>query len=67
MELVMLVCLLSEPSACREERVVLMDTVSPLACMIEAQAAIARWKAEHPAWSAKTWRCRVPGSAEIRA
>jgi hypothetical protein len=55
-ELVLVFCLMSSPTSCREERPLLAD-LSPMGCMVQGQIAAQEWLADHPKWSFKGWRC----------
>jgi len=55
-DLVMTVCLLASPAACREERSEL-ENVSVISCMTQGQFYAARWADEHPAYRISRWRC----------
>ncbi len=56
-ELVMVVCLAAAPQDC-EERSLLFQDVSTMACMTQAQPQMARWIGEHPRWRVSEWKCR---------
>ncbi|WP_020179670.1 hypothetical protein [Methylopila sp. M107] len=60
MELVLLACLVEEPAACREERLVMsLSELAPIACLAAAPAAIAEWSEGHPDRSVARWRCEA--------
>ncbi|WP_428030609.1 hypothetical protein [Ancylobacter sp.] len=52
--LVLTICLLANPGACREERVA---TQARAALPLECTAAMAEWATQHPAWRVMKWRC----------
>ena len=52
------VCLLSQPSACREERLSFsFEEANAFACMIRSQEKIAEWQQSHPGYRVSRWRC----------
>lgn len=55
MDLVLLICLITEPTSCRNES--LGAPPAPMACMTAAPAAIAEWSEAHPDWEIRRWRC----------
>ncbi|GJD33056.1 hypothetical protein PMNALOAF_4337 [Methylobacterium adhaesivum] len=57
------ICLLSDPSQCREDRIDLsFEARSPTVCLRNSQSALAKWQAEHPEWHVNRWRCAVRGN-----
>jgi hypothetical protein len=56
--LILLVCLVSSPETCQEERPP-VEVASSLSCVIEGQLIAAEWLEEHPKWALKGWRCRL--------
>ena len=65
-ELVMLVCLATSPTECREERP-LTEINSVMACASQGQMVAAQWLSQHPAFTLSRWRCEVnlPRQAKI--
>ncbi len=57
-ELVMVVCLASYPTQCREERP-LTEIASVMACATQGQMVAAHWLSRHPAFTLSRWRCEV--------
>ncbi len=52
------VCLLTQPTNCREDRIQLSyEATSPFMCLRHAQSALATWQASHPEWHVERWRC----------
>ncbi|WP_245257635.1 hypothetical protein [Hyphomicrobium zavarzinii] len=41
--------------------VYLAESVTPMQCMMQSQAEIAKWTEGHPNWVAKRWSCRPAG------
>jgi hypothetical protein len=64
-EIILMVCALSDPSRCEEQHLEFAWNGSPRQCMMAAQPYIAQWIGDHPKWEAKSWRCGYPG-AETR-
>jgi len=60
--LIITVCALADPNACREERVPVMSQISERQCANSAPPFIAQWIGEHPQYSVVRWRCEAPGS-----
>lgn len=57
-EIVMSVCIISEPSRCEDVRLSYMaEAVTPHQCMMYGQAEIAKWTEGHPKWRVTKWRC----------
>jgi hypothetical protein len=62
LELALLVCLADNPSKCKEESLVYStENLTPMQCLMGAQAEIAKWSEYHPRWVAKKWTCRQAG------
>jgi hypothetical protein len=57
------ICLLSQPSQCREDRISLSyEAANPIVCLRTAQSRLAAWQAAHPEWQINSWRCAARGS-----
>lgn len=62
LELVVSVCLLANPSQCKEVSLVyLAEGTTPMQCMMASPTEIARWSESHPKWFARKWACRPAG------
>ncbi|TWF58552.1 hypothetical protein [Neorhizobium alkalisoli] len=59
-DLVLTVCLLSNPASCRDEHLFFESRGSLFQCMILAPTEIAKWSGDHPALRIKRWRCAFP-------
>jgi hypothetical protein len=58
MALIFLVCLISSPNTCKEERFSLaFESASELGCMTGAQPRMAEWTNTHPGWRVARWKC----------
>ena len=51
----MIVCLLSDPTACRPEQVPFDGPL--VACYLGGQFTVAEWKSTRPKWRVMRWRC----------
>lgn len=61
-ELMLAVCLVDQPSACKDVSLVYdSESVSLLQCMMGAQPQIAEWREAHPKWQIARWRCGIAG------
>ena len=67
MLILMSVCLLADPTSCREERIGFsFEEASPFACVVHSQGAIASWQKDHPEWRVSEWRCVTRRAAPHR-
>lgn len=67
MTLIFLVCMISSPNSCREERLSFaFESVSNFGCMVGAQSKMAEWTNTHPGWRIASWKCVPPGMGEER-
>lgn len=65
-DLVLFVCSLSDPSACREQHLYREMRGDLAQCMMRAPSEIAKWSHEHPAVRVMRWKCIYPdGSRHI--
>jgi hypothetical protein len=61
-ELVLLVCLASDPNSCREEGLIYSaENLTPMQCIMQAPPQMAKWVGEHPGWKVAKWTCRRAG------
>lgn len=61
-ELVVAVCLIDDPSHCRDVRLTYMaDRVTPMECMMFGQIEAAKWLEGHPKWQLRRWSCGIAG------
>jgi len=63
-ELVLTVCVMAQPSTCRDQHLLFDSDRTLMQCMRSAPPAIARWGAEHPDWFVQRWQCRYPKKDE---
>jgi hypothetical protein len=59
-DLVLTICLLSDPTSCREERLHFEDRGGLHNCMFLAPTEIAKWSGDHPKVKVVRWRCDYP-------
>jgi hypothetical protein len=60
-QIVMMVCRLTQPNMCEEQHIQFAWQGSLRRCAMEAQAYIAQWAGEHPQWEIKNFHCENPG------
>jgi hypothetical protein len=66
MEIVLYVCLLADPTACKEEHLPnLVQTNQPSKCATVSMLYMAQWMGEHPAWKLVRWSCTRPGERSL--
>lgn len=56
--LILVVCLMTTPDVCREERPP-TEAISGVSCIVEGQQLASQWLDEHPKWVLRGWRCRI--------
>jgi len=62
LELVISVCLVNDPSRCKEVRLNFAEeNVTPQQCMMGSQLEIAKWIEFHPDWQVSKWSCARAG------
>ena len=66
-ELVVAVCLITEPGTCREEHFYFTENTSLLGCMMQAQPFLADWTRQHGRWSIQKWHCGYPERRDRKA
>jgi hypothetical protein len=58
MFVILSVCLLAQPTTCKEERIQQsIEPRPPIACLVEGQATVAAWGVAHPLWHITKWTC----------
>lgn len=55
--LVFVTCLISSPIDCVKRELPVYEDISQMACLMGAQAELARWRSEHPDSRITEWRC----------
>jgi hypothetical protein len=62
-ELVLLVCLASNPTECHKEWPLFESTQTSMhACMFEGQRQAVQWAEAHPKYRVRKWSCGLSGS-----
>jgi hypothetical protein len=59
-DLILLACALTNPSACHEYHVLFQSSGSLRSCVMKAEPYLAQWAGEHPGLLIKRWRCAWP-------
>jgi hypothetical protein len=60
LDIVLTVCLLSNPAACQDKTLPVTDVRSLNQCVFSAQPHIAQWSVTHPKYRIVRWRCIDP-------
>lgn len=59
-DLILLACNLSNPTACHEYHILMQSSQSLQACTMGAQPFLAQWSDDHPNLRIARWRCASP-------
>ena len=59
-DILLTVCLLSNPTACEQKTIPVSDVGSLDQCLFWAQPHIAEWSVAHPKYKIVKWRCAFP-------
>jgi hypothetical protein len=59
-ELVLLACLLKEPSRCEQHYLPTAEQMGIMECVVTGQFQIVQWRQEHPDWIVRRWTCGAP-------
>jgi hypothetical protein len=51
------VCLIGDPSQCRDHRIALTPGTTLVQCLMAAPPHIAQWSEDHPGWHVERWQC----------
>ena len=57
MYLLFTVCLISNPDDCQNRDMLILEPITPMACVMNAPSELARWREMHPKWRIARWRC----------
>jgi hypothetical protein len=66
-DLILLACNLSNPTACHEYHILLQSDQTLFACTMEAQTVLAQWIDEHPNLRIARWHCASPDREEQKS
>ncbi len=59
-DLILTVCMASNPASCKEERLSYESRGSLAQCMMLSTPYVAAWAGDHPQWTIKSWTCGWP-------
>ncbi|MCB8838217.1 hypothetical protein [Aurantimonas sp. VKM B-3413] len=59
-DLILTVCMITNPSSCHEERLTYQAGNGLSQCMMLSMPYVAAWAGDHPKWKVKTWKCAWP-------
>ncbi len=66
MEIILSVCLITEPTRCMDQRLPeIVETDNPMRCNVVSMLHAAQWAGEHPGWRIVKWRCDRPGGRDM--
>jgi hypothetical protein len=61
-ELVFAVCMIDQPSRCREVTLNFEgESLTTQQCVMNGQIELAKWVGDHPNWVIQKWRCGIAG------
>lgn len=61
-ELVLLACLLRQPTHCEEFRIPFAAATMAPQCVWQSLLRAAQWSGDHPLWIVRKVRCELPGA-----
>lgn len=59
-ELVLSVCLVADPTRCKDVGLQYAENMTPFQCAMRAQPEIAKWSEANPNWVVKRFKCGRP-------
>ncbi|CAN7302147.1 hypothetical protein [Mesorhizobium sp. LjRoot246] len=59
-DLILTVCLSTNPGNCRDEHLYFESRGTLFQCMVLAPSEIAKWSQEHPTLKVMRWKCAFP-------
>ncbi len=59
-ELIVIACLLNQPTKCEEFYPPFQQPMGAMQCMQEAELKLVHWAEEWPDWQIRRWSCSVP-------
>ncbi len=59
-ELVLLACLIKQPSHCELFRIPFAGEMQAPQCMWQSQMRVAQWSGDHPGWVVRRVSCQMP-------
>ena len=63
-DLIILVCSLTNPASCREQHLLLQTQGSLNSCIMQAQPYLAKWIGDHPNYQIIRWHCEWPDAED---
>lgn len=66
-ELVVAMCLITEPGTCKEQHFYFAEDTSLMGCMMQAQPFLADWTRTHGQWKIEKWHCENPAMKDRKA
>ncbi|KWT72387.1 hypothetical protein APY04_0181 [Hyphomicrobium sulfonivorans] len=60
-EIVAIVCLALQPTACQPATLVAPALISPTQCFRDARVEAVKWSLRHPEWRVTQWKCQYAG------
>ncbi|EAU41068.1 hypothetical protein FP2506_12414 [Fulvimarina pelagi HTCC2506] len=63
-DLILTVCMVTNPESCREERLSFQARQSLAQCVMLSAPYVAQWAGDHPNWTVKRWECGWPDERE---
>lgn len=63
-DLILTVCLATNPGSCRDEHLYFESNGRLMHCMFMAPFEIAKWAQQHPKLRVKRWKCAFPDRSE---
>jgi hypothetical protein len=61
-QLVATVCLIAQPTVCRDETIATAANVAPFQCLMGAQIELAKWEVANAKWRVAGWKCARVGT-----
>ncbi|RFC63012.1 hypothetical protein DYI37_13785 [Fulvimarina endophytica] len=59
-DLILTVCMISNPQSCKEERLSFEARSSLAQCVMLSTPYVAKWAGDHPKWKVRSWKCGWP-------
>lgn len=59
-DLILTVCMISQPNVCKEEHLYFQSRGSLAQCMALSTPYVAKWAGDNPNWDVKSWTCGWP-------
>lgn len=66
-ELVVAMCLITDPGTCKEQHFYFTEHTSLMSCMMQAQPFLADWTRTNGQWKIEEWHCENPATKDRKA